>query len=317
VVIPCLNEEANVLGIYTAVRFELEKAAESFEILFIDNNSTDRTVEILRSLCAADKRVRAIFNNRDYGQMRSPTYGIYQASGRAVIGMCADFQDSPDLIPTFIARWRAGAKIVLAIRQSDESPFVVRVARNACYAFVHRFADYPVIPGATGFGLYDRAVVETIATWREPEPFFRGMLVESGFPLETIPYVRPPRAGGESNNTVATSIDFVLSGLAGSSKRLLRLPIYFGVLSSVGAMGLFVGAFVTTGPDMWGWLLTGFLTLNLAALLVFLGLLGEQVRAIAERTRNAPLVIEKERVNFSVPPSRRAAIGLGQRVAEP
>lgn len=303
VVIPCLNEEANARAIYEAVKTELEQAAQSFEIIFIDNASTDRTVEILRGLCASDSRVRVILNNRNYGQMRSPTYGIYQATGRAVIAMCADFQDSPNLIPAFIARWRLGTKIVLGVRQSEKSSFLLGMARRVAYAFVHRFADYPVIEGATGFGLYDRVVVDTLAKWNEPEPFFRGMLVESGFAVETIPYVRPPRAGGTSKNNAATILDFAVSGLAGSSKGLLRLPIHLallGVLATLAFAGSFLVALVIGGPA-WELLLAAFISFLFAILLAFLGLLGEQVRIISERTRNVPLVIERERINFPAP----------------
>src|SRR5260221_542545 len=172
--IPCYNEEANVVAIYEAVTAEADKHASSHEIIFIDNCSTDRTRELLRELCARDPRVRAIFNNRNYGQMRSPTYAVYQASGQAVIGICSDFLDPPALIGEMVRQWRAGAQIVLGQRRSEKTGLVLGLARRAGYAFFRRFGDYPLIPGATGFGLYAREVVDELATWMEPEPFFRG-----------------------------------------------------------------------------------------------------------------------------------------------
>src|SRR5439155_9464524 len=137
-VVPCYNEEANVAAMYDAVTAEAEQHAASHEIIFIDNNSTDRTRELLRDLCARDPRVRAIFNNRNYGQMRSPTYAIYQAEGAAVIAMCCDFQDPPTLIPEMITQWRAGAQIVLGRRRSEKAALILSLARKLGYAFFNR-----------------------------------------------------------------------------------------------------------------------------------------------------------------------------------
>lgn len=300
VVLPCLNEEANVVSIAKAVAETLQLAQASYEIIFIDNGSTDDTVPLIKSMCAGDSRIRLIVNNRNYGQMRSPTHGIYQASGRAVIGMCADFQDPPALLETFIARWRAGTRIVLGVRQSEKSSLLTRFVRTVGYGFLRQFADYPVIPGATGFGLYDREVVDCLARWREPEPFFRGMLVESGFSLEIIPYNRPQRAGGHSKNNIGSILSFGLSALASSSKELLRLPFYVAIAASIltAVTLLAAAASATLGGAVLGFLLVALIEVNFILVFGFLGLIGEQIRLISERTRNTPLVIEKERVNF-------------------
>lgn len=309
VVIPCLNEEANAQAIYEEVRAELVRHARSWEIIFIDNGSSDRTRAIMREICAADPAVRAIFNTRNFGQMRSPTHAIYQAEGAAVIGMCADFQDPPPLLGEFIQQWRDGRHIVLGVRRSEEKAgTLLTAARKAGYGFLARNADYAVIPGATGFGLYDRRVVDTLARWHEPEPFFRGMLVESGFSIGLVPYDRPERRGGETKNGVFELLDFAVSGLAGSSKSLLRRPIVWsfafmalGLLLALGAFGAAVA-----GSMAWPWIIlaTQFGLFGFGFL--FTGLLGEQVRIIAERTRRVPLVIEQERLNFS--PERAAPV---------
>lgn len=192
VVIPCYNEELNAQAIAAAVIAELEKTGASFEILFIDNCSTDRTVPIIREMCLRDPRIRLIVNTRNFGQMRSPTHGIFAARGRAVIGMCADFQDSPALLPHFVERWRAGVDIVLGVREAEDSGTVLRLVRGLSYWLAKNFGDFQTIPNATGFGLYSRRVVDAIKALNEPEPFYRALLVETGFPLETIGYVRPP-----------------------------------------------------------------------------------------------------------------------------
>lgn len=300
IVIPCFNEAENVRGIVAAVTAAAAGCTTSHEIILIDNDSTDGTRDIMRDLCAADPRVRAILNNRNYGQMRSPTYGIYQAGGAAVIGMCADFQDPPEMIPVFVAQWRAGAQIVLAQRRSERTSFLLGLARKHGYRFLARFGDTPVVPGATGFGLFDRKVVDTLARWNEPEPFFRAMLVESGFRLAVVPFDRPERAAGESKNDFAALFSFALSGLAGSAKSLLRLPIMLSFWGGGVAILLLLAAFIAVlvnGPGL-GLLAASVVTGMFAILLLFLGLIGEQVRLISERTRGVPLVIEAERINF-------------------
>lgn len=304
IVIPCYNEQENVRAICAAVTAEAARHARSHEILLIDNCSTDRTREHMRALCTEDPRIRAIFNNRNYGQMRSPTYGIYQAEGTAVIGMCADFQDPPAMIGAFVRQWRAGAQIVLGQRRSERASPLLGATRRLGYAFLRRFGDYPVIPGATGFGLFDREVVDTLAAWNEPEPFFRGMLVESGFRLAVVPFDRPERAAGTSKNGFGALASFALSGLAGSAKSLLRAPILLAFPAVGIAMLTLLGAMVAAFLDGPGLALLGFALgfAMFAVLLLILGLIGEQVRMLAERSRNVPLVIEAERVNF--PPER-------------
>lgn len=318
IVIPCYNEEENVEAIHAAVTGQVKAHVRSFEIIFIDNDSTDRTRDLLRGLCQRDPRTRAIFNNRNYGQMRSPTYGIYQAAGDAVIAMCCDFQDSPELIGPMIEQWRSGAQVVLGQRRSEKTSPALSLVRRLGYAFFNKFGDYPLIPGATGFGLFDRKVVDMLASWNEPEPFFRGMVIESGYRLVVLPYDRPMRASGSSSNNFWSLLHFALSGIGGSAKSLLRMQLVLAIFFSLVALFLF---FVT----LLRFLIIGYSPLLLALtvvfglfsmLLLFLGLIGDQVRLIAERTRNTPLVIEDERLNFPSGRPSRASRRLHTAVSE-
>lgn len=287
IVIPCYNEEENVEAIHAAVTDRVKAHVHSFEIIFIDNDSNDRTRELLRSLCRRDPCTRAIFNNRNYGQMRSPTYGIYQAAGDAVIAMCCDFQDSPDLLAPMIEQWRLGAQVVLGQRRSEKSSPILGLVRRMGYAFFNRFGDYPLIPGATGFGLFDRKVVDMLASWNEPEPFFRGMVIESGYRLAVLPYDRPIRAAGSSSNNFWSLLHFALSGIGGSAKSLLRLQLVLAIFLSALAILLFavtVVRFVIIGYSPLLLALTVVFGL-FSMLLLFLGMIGDQVRLIAERTR--------------------------------
>lgn len=301
VVIPTYNEEENAEAICAAVIAQLEPLDLLFELVFIDNDSADRTVEIIKGICARDPRVKLIVNTRNYGQMRSPTHGIYQARGRAVVGMCADFQDPPELLPRFVERWRAGVDIVLGVRAGEEgNGGALRATRGLSYWLARNFGDYPIVPGATGFGLYDARVVHAIRQLSEPEPFFRGMLVETGYRLETIAYPRPPRAAGKSKNNFFALLDFTMSALAGSSKRMLRIPIYIGAFGAVMTLAMLVGGLLAflLGRPIAGWLIGAVVQAQLALLFGFLGLLGDNVRIISERTRGTPLVNERERINF-------------------
>jgi len=300
VVVPTRNEQDNVVQMANALVQQMEKTGESFELIFIDNASDDNTVELARGLCASDPRIRLIVNARNFGQMRSPTHGIFVARGKAVVNLCADFQDPPELIPSFVAKWRAGTSIVLGVRQSEKSSFMLSKIRDISYWFAGRFGDYPVVRNATGFGLYDRKVVEAIRQLKEPEPFFRGMLAETGYSIETITYPRPQRAGGKSNNNFFALLDFTLSALAGASKRFVRVPFYAGAVLIAATAACILGALVSAlfnGPVMpWIWLTL--FEFHFGLLFIFLGVMGDQIRLISERTRQTPLVIERERVNF-------------------
>jgi glycosyltransferase involved in cell wall biosynthesis len=299
--VPCLNEAENVARLVEAILTQFRQAlVSSWEIVFIDNGSTDGTVDIIKRLCAEDGRIRLIVNNRNFGQIRSPVHAIYQTRGAAVIGISADFQDPPELIGEMIAKWRAGTRIVLAVRRSEDMSGLMRVSRAMFYGFMARFADYPVIPGATGFGLFDREVIECLRQWRDPEPFFRGMLVESGFSLETIPYHRPPRAAGQSKNDFWSLLNFALSSIAACSRGLLRAPLYlaalvFAAFAATLAVGLVLAALGRPTGGVW---LCAAVELGFSLNFLFLGLIGEQVRLVVEMARNRPLVTEKERVNF-------------------
>jgi glycosyltransferase involved in cell wall biosynthesis len=302
VVIPCRNEEANIAAMARAVVAEMEAVGDPFELIFIDNASDDRTVAIARALCAEDARIKLIVNARNFGQMRSPTHAIFAAQGDVIINLCCDFQDPPELIGQFVARWRAGAAIVLGVRAGERSSLPLRVFRGFSYWFAEKFGDYPIIPNATGFGLYDAKVVRVIERLNEPEPFFRGMLTETGFPTETIAYPRPPRAGGRSNNTLFALADFALSSLAGASKRMVRVPFYIGaamlLIAFVALLGVPVAAVLGEGNWVIGLGAIALIEAHTGLLFLFLGIVGDQVRLISERTRQTPLVIERERVNF-------------------
>ena len=301
VIIPCYNEEKNVEAIAGAVIKKLSPLGLTFDIIFIDNDSSDNTVPLLREMCSKNSNIRLIINTRNFGQMRSPTHAIYQARGDCIIGMCADFQDPPELLPEFVAAWKNGADIVLGVRRVEQNVGLIKSSfRRLSYWAARNFGDYPIVPNATGFGLYDRKVVQATRVLAEPEPFFRGMLVETGFRVVAIPYNRPERKVGKSKNNFFSLLDFAMSSLAGSSKRLLRAPLYIGFLGLLMALMMFIGgvtAIAFNRPSAF-WFIAALAQAQFALLFSFVGLLGENLRFVSERTRKTPLVWERERVNF-------------------
>ncbi|MCB4861144.1 glycosyltransferase family 2 protein [Sphingobium sp. PNB] len=301
VVIPCLNEEENAAAIAEAVTKQLEPLTDSFEIIFIDNGSTDGTAAIVRNLCARDARIRLIINTRNFGQMRSPAHALFQARGRGIIGIAADFQDPPELIPELVQRWRAGTDIVLGVSETKKTSPLYSSLRKLSYDLQRKFGDYPIIPNATGFGIYDAKVIRAIGELNEPEPFVRGLLIETGYAIDTITFKRPARAAGHSKNGFFTLLDFALSGLAYSSKGLLRAPLYFSFIAFAATLVSMLGAAWSIAwaqnPRMW--MFAALLEFQFGLLFLFLGILGVQIRLISDRTRGMPLVIERERVNFT------------------
>lgn len=300
VVIPTYNEEDNVVQITEAVIAQVQPLVRDFEIVIIDNGSSDRTRPLIRELCARHGFVRGIFNARNFGQMRSPTHAIYACRGDAVIAMCADFQDPPALLPTFIAHWRRGTPIVLAARQSEETGPLLRAMRNLSYRALGELGEVRTISGATGFGLYDRKVLDILRQWNDPEPFFRAMLIETGYPLEVIPYKRPPRERGTSKNNWRALTAFALSALPLVSRNVFRLAF----TTSLGFIVAGVAAVLAAIPlaffsGLWPWLLAfGVAATLIGCMTGVMAVVGLQVMTVADRVRNVPLVVELERVNF-------------------
>jgi polyisoprenyl-phosphate glycosyltransferase len=299
------NEEANVTELYERIcaTFAERLPAYALEIIFIDNASTDGTVEVLKGLARRDTRVKIIVNNRNFGHIRSGYHAFLQAKGDAVVVMASDLQDPPEMLPDFVAKWEEGYKIVLAQKTtSDESPLFFFV-RKTYYNIINRLSEIELVKNATGFGLYDRRVVEDIRRVDDPYPYFRGLICDLGYDRALITFTQPARKRGFSKNNFYTLWDMAMLGLTNHSKVPLRLAIFAGC--GVGAIS-FVMAFayliykllfwsnfqVGTAPLVIGMFFIG------AVQLVFIGLLGEYIGAIHTQVLRRPPVIEKERINF-------------------
>lgn len=304
VVTPCFNEETNTREIYEAVKAEFLRLPNyRYEHLFIDNGSTDATPSILRALAAEDKNVKVILNTRNFGPVRSPMYGLLQADGDAVIGISADFQDPPALIPKLLDGWEKGAWVVLGVKVESDEGRLMYAVRGAYYRLLASVADVDIIQQATGFGLYDQRVMEALRRIAGPYPFLRGLVAEMGFPMLLVPFHQEVRRSGKSKNNMYALIDTALLGLVSHSK----VPLRIATLSGAAAAGvsLLVGVGYLVAKLIW-WnnfslgiapLVIGFFFLS-ALQLIFVGVVGEYVGAIYTYVKNRPLVFERERLNF-------------------
>jgi glycosyltransferase involved in cell wall biosynthesis len=302
VVLPCYNEEGNVDELYERLTKVFEGLPQyTYELLFIDNASTDGTVAKVKALIERDPRVKLIVNARNFGHIRSPFHGMMESGGNCVIVMCTDLQDPPELIPQFLEQWEHGASMVLGKkRTSQESPTFFAV-RGLYYKLARAMADVPLLEHVTGFGLYDRRVIEIMRGFDDPYPYGRGMIAEIGLPYVTIPYDQPLRKRGITKNNVYSLFDLALLGITSHSKAPLRLATIAGFILS-GLSLLVAIAFLLLKLTFWYALPAGYAPVVigvffLGSVQIFLiGLLGEYIGAVLTQVRKRPLVVERERV---------------------
>ncbi len=300
----CYNEEENIAEVYAQVKDVFSKLPEyQYEHVFIDNASEDRTVEILRDIAQRDTNVKVIVNARNFGHIRSPFHGMMQCSGDAVISIVADLQDPPEMIVDFIRKWEEGYKIVIGVKeQSYESQWMFKL-REAYYRLLHQLSEVEIFKGFTGFGLYDKKIIEFMREFDDPYPFFRGLIAEIGFKTAKIPYTQPARPRGISKNNFYSLYDMGILGIINNSKVPLRIATFLGFLLSFVS---FMTAIVYTVIKLFHWdsMLLGIAPLIIGSsfmfgiVLFFLGIIGEYIGAIYTQILKRPRVFESERINF-------------------
>ena len=304
VMMPCYNEAENVEQAYREVRRIFENLPQyDYEHIFIDNASTDQTVDILKRLAAEDQRLKIIVNTRNFGHIRSPYHGILQAGGAAVICLASDLQEPPSLIPEFLKWWEQGFKMVRGVKSQSEESALMFAIRKMYYNFINRVSDIKLLKNSTGFGLYDRCVIEELRKIDDPYPYFRGLVSDIGFPSHEIEYTQPLRKRGISKNNFYTLYDIAMLGITNHSKVPLRLATMLGFAMAIAsfliAMGYLVAKLIFWDQFSLGTapLIIGLFFLG-SVQLFFIGIIGEYIGAIYTQVQKRPLVVEKERVNF-------------------
>ena len=304
IVTPCYNEEKNIKDVYLQVKNVIEELGTySYEHIFIDNASKDKTVPILREIAGKDKNVKIIVNARNFGHIRSPYHAILQAKGDAVISISSDLQDPPSMIADFIKKWEEGYKIVVGVKSKSEENRIMFAVRKLYYNLIEKFSDIKQIKNFTGFGLYDKEFVDILRKLDEPYPYFRGLITEMGFERAEVKFVQPKRKKGKTKNNFYTLYDMAMLGFVNHSKVPLRMATFVGF--SVAMFSLLVAfAYFVYKLIFWQSFQVGMAPMVIgvfffaAVQLFFIGIIGEYIGAIYTQVKNRPLVIEKERINF-------------------
>ncbi|MCY2993450.1 MAG: glycosyltransferase family 2 protein [Planctomycetota bacterium] len=303
IVTPCFHEEENVERLCEAVRQEMAAFPEyEYEHIFIDNCSQDRTVELLKGLAQGDRRIKIIVNTRNFGPW-SPLHATLQARGDAIIPMAADFQDPPHMIADFLRKWEEGYKIVAAVKRGSEESVVMRLARRLYYQVVDFISEAETIKGFTGFGLYDRKVIEIVRSTGDFKPYFRGLVCQIGYPIARLEYVRPTRKRGWSKNSLYDLYCQAMNGITTQSKVPLRVATFLGL--GVALVSFLIGCvYLMYKLIFWQNFSLGIAPVVCgifffsAVQMMFLGIIGEYIGAIHERVFQKWIVIERERINF-------------------
>lgn len=301
----CYNEEDNVKELYLQVRSQFESLSDryTYEHIFIDNASTDRTVEILKEIASQDRNVKIIVNAKNFGHIRSPFHGLKQCYGDAVIKMVADLQDPPSMIPELLNKWEEGHQLVVCIKNKSHENRLMYGVRTAFYKVLARMSETNLIENFTGFGLYDKSFVDVIRTIEDPYPYLRGLVAEYGGDIVKLSFTQPVRAHGKTKNNFYTLYDMAMLGFVSYSKVPLRLATFIGfclsIISIIIAIFYFVYKLLYWDSFQVGSapLVIGLFFFS-AVQLFFIGIVGEYVGSILTQVKNHPLVVEKERINF-------------------
>jgi dolichol-phosphate mannosyltransferase len=304
IVSPCYNEADNIDELYQSILKAVESEQKyAFEFIFIDNHSSDSTVAKFRALARSDQRVKVILNTRNFGHIRSPYYGILQSRGLATIYLASDLQDPPEMIPQFIREWEAGYKLVMAVKPVSKTSVWMHAMRRTYYHLLDGISDVSMLKDATGFGLYDSAVLDDLRRIDDPYPYLRGLICELGYEIKTIPFNQPRRMRGISKNNFYSLYDIAMLGIVSHSKLPIRIAAFTGL--ALGTLSiLFALLFLIVKLIYWNQIPFGFAPIIIGMFFLFgvqfffIGILGEYIASIHTYVQKRPTVVEQERINF-------------------
>ncbi len=305
IVIPTFNEEENVRPIVEAVRDEIKNNLQEYdyEIIIIDNCSTDNTRNIIREICAENSKVKAILNVKNFGPDNSPYYGLLQSSGDCSILFCADFQDPPEMIHKLVREWEKGYRVVTAIKTGSKENPIIRLFRTIYYKLIRAMSNTEIIEHFTGFGCYDRSFLDTIRNIDDAVPFFRGVVAEYGGKKSSLEYIQQKRRAGKSHIRFFVLYDMAMRSFTSYTKIGLRLASFIGYIVAFFSIVIALIYFIVKLLNWYAFdfglpvILIGMFFLG-AVQLIFLGFMGEYIMTINQRTMKRPLVVEEGRLNF-------------------
>ncbi len=305
VLIPCYNEEENIEELVNEIKHHfLEKLPNyNYEIIFIDNASTDKTREIIEKISSKDKKIKAIFNIRNFGGLNSPYYGLLQTTGDCTIQIACDFQEPIEMIEKFVHEWENGYKIVVGVKNKSKENIIMKLIRKMYYRLLKKFSAVEQISQFTGFGLYDKDFISILRKLNDPTPFFRGIVAEYGYKRKELYYEQSKRKHGKSKYNFYNLFDYAMLSFTSYTKFGLRIATFIGIIISI--ISFIIGTvYLILKLLFWNSFSMGLApmligTFFLGALQIFfIGFLGEYIMSINERVKNRPLVIEEKRINF-------------------
>lgn len=305
IVVPTYNEEENVTLIAKEIcSLMVSITSYDYELLFIDNASTDSTRSKIRNLCSENSKIKAIFNTRNFGAFNSPIHGLIQSTGDCAILMCADFQDPTYLIPGFIKEWENGATVVCAIKTASKENKLMYFLRTLYYKFIKKASEIEQLEHFTGFGLYDRSFINIIDSLHDPKPFLRGIVAEFAPDCVRIPYEQPKRKNGHTSTNFIRLYDAAMTSITAYTKIGIRVSTFIGGISlCISSVFILLRTIfkhihpqnTLTDIKIKDWIFITYFSLQL----FFIGILGEYVLSIHFRIMNRPLALELERINFN------------------
>lgn len=305
IVTGCYNEEENLQEFYSQLMdVFMELGNEyTYEIIIADNNSSDRSPEILRELASKDKNVKVILNSRNFGPDRSGYNATLQATGDAVVTMASDLQNPPSMIRDFIEKWEQGYKIVMTVKTGSKESYFMFFMRTLYYKLLAGLSNVNLVSHFTGFGLYDRRVIDILRGLQDPYPYFRGLIADIGFEPAIIQFIQPARKYGKSKSNLFYLYEEAMLGITSYTKLPLRLATIIGFISAL--ISFLIGLFYLIYKLLfWSSFSVGTAPITIGLFffasiqLIFLGVMGEYISMIYIHVLNRPLVYEKERINF-------------------
>jgi glycosyltransferase involved in cell wall biosynthesis len=302
-VVPCFNEEKTVPSFLESVTPILEATELDFEIVFIDDGSSDKTVTTILAQSMKFPFVRLVEFSRHFGKEAALTAGLQFATGNAVIPMDCDLQDPPSLIPEMIAEWKAGFKVVHAVRRSRQTDsWFKRTSAQAFYSLMDDITDVPIPPNCGDFRLMDRVVVDAILSFPERNRYMKGIMAAVGFKASSVDFERISRVKGKSKFNFWKLWNFALDAITSFSTLPLRVWTYIGAI--VALISFSYATYIIIRTIAWGVITPGFATLSCLILflggvqLIGMGVLGEYIGRIVAETKQRPLFLVEGTYGF-------------------
>lgn len=305
VTIPSYNEEKSVRVMYERLTkvFAEQLPQYDYEIIFVDDCSLDNTREEVRKLCAEDKRVKAVFNARNFGFNRNVFESLLYGDGDAVFMVFGDLQDPPEMLPQFVTEWEAGHKVVVGQKTHSAESKLMYALRSLYYGVIGKLSDSKQIQHFNGYGLYDKAFIDVMRQIDDPNPYLKGLVSEFGMDIKVIQYEQAESLRGKSGFNFMKYYDVAMLGITSYTKILMRIATFIG--AALGIFSMLLAVFVLVSKLLnWNAYPYGSATILIgvffigAVQLFFMGILGEYILSINTRSMHRPRVVVGERINF-------------------